>query len=121
MNITTQEGAKVIFDRAREYCLAKYGENIDCLKIFDDGSLVAIASSWRQDEEDEHYPISNENLLDCNLDELTKQRAEREKQEKEKAEAHRKETERLKNKSDKEKRRQEYIKLHKEFGGEIEL
>ncbi len=115
MKITT-ELLITLHDRIREVCLAKYHTDFDYFRIWDDGSITCYYTSHYQEAEQESYPLEAKDLQDNNLDLLVAERKAKEEAERLKREEDRRIANDKRVIREKEKRRQQFLKLKKEFG-----
>jgi hypothetical protein len=114
MNIT-EELISLIYERANQYALTKYGNAPDTIEIFEDGSIGArFVTYCYGDRDEEMYIITAENLTE-DLDVVAKERKILEEAERIKTAAYHKEQEKIRNAREKERRKQDYLKLKKEF------
>jgi len=111
----TSELLKKIHERANQFSLTKYGKEPTRIQLSEDGLLTAVFVNYHYGESDEDYEdISAENLTE-DLEAVAKERKIKEEEERIKMEVYNKEQERLRNEREKERRRQEFLKLKKEF------
>lgn len=109
------ENLTTIYNRAMQYCVAKFGKEPDELHLLADGSFKVIYGNSCRGEyyEDEQY--FEESCLTQDLDSVYEERkkAEQEAQEKQRL---KNEEERIKREQrDRENRRDQYLKLKREF------
>lgn len=70
----TKELLNTIYDRAVQYCIAKYGEKIDKITIWEDGGMVGTKYRYSDDSD---FDFTVENLTE-DLDKVAKLRKEQE-------------------------------------------
>jgi len=115
MDRITTESLILIHNRVREACLAKYNIDFDRFMIWDDGSVACYYTPSYSYADEEEYYLTVEDLQDENLDKLAEERKAKQKLENEKmVEEQRLATERREIR-EKEERKQQFIKLKKEF------
>jgi len=115
MEKITTELLIAIYNRASQYALTKYGTVPDDIKIDEDGNIIA---EWHDYHCGEHSTeseyISADNLTE-DLDIVAAQRKERLEKERIANEIRQKEINRRYEEQQKERRKQEYLKLKREF------
>ena len=114
MNITTED-LKVIYDRAVQYHIAKYGSEPDSINIDENGGLTAETSSYCCGSTEYDYEYFSVEDLSADLDELVEYRKRKEEQARLERQRIRQEEEIAQQKREKERRLADYHKLKKEF------
>lgn len=110
----TTDQLLTLYKRAIQYCVAYYGKGEpDEIRLEEDGNLSA-KWTYRQYEEDDYEYFSIDKLT-SNLDEIYKERKDKEEQDRIKAQKHQQEQKVIREQLEKERRRSEYEKLKKEF------
>jgi hypothetical protein len=74
----TTEDLKTIYDRAIQYCIAAFGDEPNNIEIYEDGTLIALYVDYccgSREESSESIPIEK---LTEDLDEVIKERKQRE-------------------------------------------
>lgn len=114
MNITTEQ-LQSIYKRAMQYCVAKFGHEPSELHLLEDGSFKVIYSSCNRGQYEEEEYFFEESCLTQDLDSVYEERkkAEEEQQEKQRIENEKRDKERKER--EKRQRKEQYIKLKKEF------
>ncbi len=111
----TTELLQTIYERANQYVITKYGKEPDRIELDTDGMITARFIDYRCGEVDEDTEyVSAENLTE-DLDAVANERKQKEEAERIKRDAYNKEQEKLRNEREKERRKQDYLKLKKEF------
>ena len=109
-----KQNLSLIYKRAMQYCVSAYGTEPDELQICIDGNLQAKWLAYNRYDDDTYEEFTVDNLSE----DLDKVYEERKKRDAEKAEIARLagiEREKEFKKAEKEKRKNEYLKLKKEF------
>ncbi len=109
----TSEFLETLYCRAKQFAITKWGKEPDRVIIDSNGTLTAIFDGYERGDED--YETIRVEDLTSDLDAIAKERAEKLEQERIKREAYNKEQERLRSIREKEQRKQQYLKLKKEF------
>ncbi len=98
-----------------QYCIAAYGSEPYRITIEENGKLCACWEHYYRGETDYEYEYFSPELLSEDLVHVYEERKKREEEAKIKAEKERIEKQKLYDAQQKEKRKQEYLKLKKEF------
>lgn len=114
----TQEDLRTIYERAKQYIIAKYNIEPIAIEIEEDGTMSAEYLESRgccgdPDEYSHHY-FSVEDLT-SDLDELVLERKRKEAIETERRKAYEEEQRKERGRRDKEARKQRFLELKKEF------
>lgn len=115
MKTITTEFLKVVRDRAREICFAKYNIDIDNVRINDDGSITCYYTPPSKYADEEWYDLTIEELQNADLDVLIVERKINEEVARKKREEQNRIDSEKRIERDKEQRLQTYLKLRKEF------
>ena len=111
----TTELLQTIYNRAMQYCHAKFGKEADELHIIDDGSFKVIwgESCRGQYYEDEQY--FGVECLSADLDAVYAERKQLEEEARLKQQKENEKRDRERKQRETEERKQQYLKLKKEF------
>lgn len=111
----TTEQLQNFYKQAMQYCVAAYGSEPDRITIEEDGTLHACWEHYHCGETEYEYEYISQESLSEDLEELYNKRKEEEEKARVKAEQERLERQKIYDTQQKEKRKQEYLKLKKEF------
>jgi len=111
----TTEQLQNFYKQAMQYCVAAYGSEPDRITIEEDGTLHACWEHYHCGETEYEYEYISPESLSEDLEELYNKRKEEEEKARVKAEQERLERQKIYDTQQKEKRKQEYLKLKKEF------
>ena len=103
-----------LYLKVKEFCLAKFNDEIDFLKIELDGNLVGVSYSDNRYDEDREYSI-NFNDLSEDLLVIAEERLEREREERRVREIEKERQKKLQEERDQQIRYRNYLLLKKEF------
>ena len=115
INTVTQPLLLLIYDRAIQFAIAKYGSEPDKIQIESDGAIVAVWESYYGGEYGTDYEYITAEDLTEDLDEILKLRKAKEEDQRVAAEIQRKEFELKQRIQEQENRRAQYLKLKQEF------
>jgi hypothetical protein len=113
MDIITTDFLKKLYSRASEFSAIKFGAEPHQIVIYSDGTLSAVY--FGRERGDADYETINAEDLSADLDAVAKERAKKLEQERIERDAYIKEQERLRAIREKEERREQYLRLKKEF------
>lgn len=110
----TAEDLKTLYQRAMQYCHAKYGKEPSRLEISETDGLL-LAKFYAYNTEDEKYEYINIDNLSENLDDIYAERKKIEEENRIKQEEHNKRLKQIQDKQDKVRREELYLRLKREF------
>ena len=114
MNIST-ETLKAIYERANQFAITKRGEEPDRLTLQDDGTICAVWTTYACGDWDEESEDIKAEDLSANLDLVAEERRKREEEARIAQEEMNRQNEIARTERAKEERRQQYLKLKREF------
>lgn len=113
MNYTTED-LKSIYIQSTQYATAKYGSEPDRIEIYSDYMLRAVWTAYSREYDDEYIEFTMEDLSK-DLEQVYKERKEREAEEAHKRKIYEDEQRKRNEQIKKSQRLSEYLKLKKEF------
>ena len=113
MEITT-ELIQSIYNRAKEHARATFDKEPDYIRVLHDGNLEVVYTYYGNNDENEYYEITAENLTE-DLEEIAKKRLAEQAERRRLADIKRQEEKEKQLVRDKENRKAQYLQLKKEF------
>lgn len=114
MEITTTQ-LQSIYNQTMQYCIAKYGTDPDRIVLLESGMLEATWISYSYGDSDYDYEYISPESLSKNLEELYIERKTMEEENRKIAEQIKIAEQKVWEDNEKEKRRQKFLELKKEF------
>lgn len=115
MEITT-ELLKMLYERATQFAITKYGSEPDSLRFQSDGTIEAAWTHYSRCGDETDYESITADDLTADLDVIAEERRNREEEARIKRDEYEKEQKRLREENEKNARKRQYETLKREFG-----